>query len=158
MPRRPLSFDTFDQAIHEIERLQVCGYQKTGNWTLGQMCQHLALSMERPMEGITSRAPLPIRLLGPMMRKSFFRARSMRAGFRIPPPLRPEDAVDELREVYRLIAALRRIELFPGPFPRHPVLGKLSLTQWRDLQLIHTAHHLSFLIPKEDAVAANQAL
>lgn len=36
----------------------------------------------------------------------------------------------------------------PPCFP-HPLLGAMTKEQWNELALIHAAHHLSFLIPRE---------
>lgn len=153
MKRRILNFNTFDEAIAEIQRLAAGGYEKTGRWSLGQVCEHLTLSMDGFMEGKTFPVPVIIKLIGPMIKKIVFRSRRMRSGAKTPAVLQPHDGFDESSEVTRAIAALRRFAEFPGPFPRNPIFGTLTLQEWRDLQLIHAAHHLGHLIPAE-AVAA----
>ncbi len=36
-----------------------------------------------------------------------------------------------------------------GPTHNHPIFGKLDAKEWEELILIHSAHHLSFLVPRE---------
>jgi len=153
MQPRQLCFNTFDEAIAEIKRLAAGGYQKAGKWSLGQMCEHLAIDAERVMEGKTFRVPVLVGLVAPLFKKPFFRARRMRSGFRAPAVLLPQDGADETREIARAIEAWRKFSAFSGPFPRNPIFGVLTPHEWRDLQLIHAAHHLGHLIPNQ-AVAA----
>jgi hypothetical protein len=105
------------------------------------------------MEGKTFTVPLIAKLIGPLIKKGFFRSRKMRAGMTTATVLQPQNASDERREVDRTIAAMRRFADFQGPFPRNPIFGTLTLQEWRDLELIHAAHHLKHLIPNQ-AVAA----
>ena len=48
--RRALKFDSLDQVMPEVDRL-LQGHTLGGHWTLAQICQHLANSMRRTVEG-----------------------------------------------------------------------------------------------------------
>jgi hypothetical protein len=37
---------------------------------------------------------------------------------------------------------------FSGRFDEHPLLGRLSPSQWERFHCLHCAHHLSFAVPK----------
>jgi len=151
MKARKLNFNTFDEAIAEIEHLTACGYRKTGKWSLGQVCEHLALSLEQVMEGKTFHVPAIVRVISPLFKKRFFRGRQMPSGVKAPPVLQPHDGPDESRKISRAVGALRTFAAFAGPFPRNPIFGTLTPAEWRDLELIHAAHHQGHLIPTDAA-------
>ena len=61
----------------------------------------------------------------------------------IPPPGGDEAAaVEQLREVVAMFQA------HTGPYHPSPFFGALDRESCTQMQLVHCAHHLSFLIPK----------
>lgn len=60
--RRTLSFASLDEAVRDAEMLLAKGYDKAGQWSLGQCCGHLANWLSYPMDGFP-KAPPPIRLM-----------------------------------------------------------------------------------------------
>jgi hypothetical protein len=60
--RRSLSFDSLDAAVADAEKLLAGGYEKHGQWSLGQVCGHLANWLGYAMDGFP-KAPPPIRLM-----------------------------------------------------------------------------------------------
>ena len=101
MERRRISFDSVEGAAADIEQLRCDGYEKLGEWDLGQICEHLAILLKGSLEGFGSLMPWIVRA-----------------------------------------TVGRATEVHPSPF-----FGRLTPDQWRQLHLIHTAHHLSFLVP-----------
>ena len=137
MDRRVLVLSTYDELLAEIDRLHRQGYRRVGQWSLGQNCSHLSYYFRR--------------ILGRPMLKRFLTSQSMGKGggrtipASVPPPdTNDEDAVAEARTLISQLNNPTR-DLFPSP-----LFGKLTPDQWRQLHLIHAAHHLSFLIPNED--------
>jgi hypothetical protein len=59
-----------------------------------------------------------------------------------PPADVPEAAIDEF------IALARKFESYDGPFPIHPLFGRLTPEEWRQFNLLHAAHHLGHLVPR----------
>jgi hypothetical protein len=55
---------------------------------------------------------------------------------------------DEAAAVERFKQAIERLRAHPGELHPSPFFGYLTPQQWRDLHLIHCAHHLGFLLPK----------
>ncbi len=155
LQRRDLHFHSFDEVLAELEKLQTTGYTQTGKWSLGQICSHLNDWMTFPLDGFPSQI-LPIRVMLYLMKitmgKSQFRkilaSGSMKNGMPTMPetvhPPSPEDAtaMDQFRGT---LARMRdyRGEVFPSP-----LFGEMDLDSAKRLQLIHCAHHLSFLVPK----------
>src|SRR5438874_987908 len=58
--RRVLAFACLGEVMPDVERLLV-GHRTVGQWTLGQMCNHLATTIRLSMEGIPQKAPWLVR-------------------------------------------------------------------------------------------------
>ncbi len=152
--RRELRFETLDDAVRDAEHLLAVGYDKAGNWDLGQCCGHITEWMRFPMDGFP-RPPFVLRgvmfllrnTIGPGMLRKILADRSMPAGGAtlkgtIPPPGDDARAVEKLRET------VGRANAYTGDLKPSPLFGKMTRETWIGLNLIHTAHHLSFLVPK----------
>jgi hypothetical protein len=73
----------------------------------------------------------------------------MKAGIKVPNWWLPGPTHDEsaaVNQLRREISEFRALATTPYP---HPFFGPLTKQQWNDLVLIHAAHHLSFLVPKD---------
>jgi hypothetical protein len=149
MERRKIDFHDFGSVAADIDRLHKNGYDKVGQWELCQTCDHLATVMRMSMEGFPSRGPWYFRkILGPIFKGRFFRKRRMPEGFRAPGFLLPPVGSDEDATVQACKDLLKRVSAYAGEFDQHPFFGKITPEEWRQVHLIHSAHHLSFLIPK----------
>ena len=153
--RRSLRLDDFDAVLRDVETLRSAGYDRAGNWDLAQCCGHLAEWMRFPVEGFPP-PPAPIRLVLWVMKKTIAPSRlrqalesnSMAAGVptlreTVPPPAGDEAAAEET-----LRKAVARFEAHAGPYRPSPMFGAVDRDTAKRLQLVHCAHHLSFLIPK----------
>jgi hypothetical protein len=71
--RRTLRFTSLDQVVPDVERL-LAGHVTVGRWSLGQICNHLELTVRLSMDGWPERAPwLVRRVFGPVaLRLSFW--------------------------------------------------------------------------------------
>jgi hypothetical protein len=155
MRRRALQFEDLGQVTQEVERLRRDGYARAGRWDLGQVCEHLALALEAMMAGFPRRFPWWVRWLGgPVVRAWVFATGRFPAGLPMPAGVAPADAPDEDAAVRHWREALERFTRFDGPLAPHPAFGRLSRRQWERLTLIHSAHHLSFLLPRDGERAA----
>jgi hypothetical protein len=153
--RRELRFSTIQEVIAEIDRLEQNGYQSAGAWNLSQICEHLADWMGFPIDGFP-RAPWFVSMFLTMMRitqgKKLF-ARFI-AEQRMPPgqPTAPstQHLADEKKtseSVKRLKGAIDRLVNHRGQLHPSPLFGQLDHGKLIQLQLAHSAHHLSFLVP-----------
>jgi hypothetical protein len=153
--RRALNFVDLDEVVADAAMLHRGGYEKVGTWDLAQIAGHLAEWLRFPLEGFPE-APLPTRLMLGAMRRTVGRralrailaSRSMPGGR---PTLRetiPAPGGDEARAIERLREAVARFQAHEGPYHPSPLFGELDRVQATQLQLIHCAHHLSFLVPR----------
>lgn len=150
MARRTLSFQTWADAAADVRRLQQAGCEPQGEWTFGQICRHLAEILDASMHGFPE---IPdwqkYRELGPTMLLRVLQGKRMKTGFPLPEAQQPPSYAPADVWSNRLCDLLAQAEQFPGPPPPHPIFGPMSLDQWRQLQFIHLAHHLSFLFPRD---------
>lgn len=149
MPSRDLDFRTFAEAHAELDRLHRRGYEKLGNWDLAQICEHLAFFIDGTLDGHKIKVPWLFKVLfGRMVLKRILSQRRMKTGVFTPQKPLPEPGGDEGAAVDHLKDSLARLEKHQGEMFDSPFFGHLTPEQWRDLHLIHCAHHFGFLQPK----------
>lgn len=150
MQRRQLDLRSADDVLREIDRLQSAGYERMGNWSLTQICQHLDKTMTGGLEGFGFQLPWILRAtIGNFFVRRILKNRRM-GRFNAPKRVLPkvegpaEDAavIDKCRETIQRAAAAS------GPLPPYPLATKLSVEDWKQLQWIHASHHLGFLVPQ----------
>jgi hypothetical protein len=149
MEQRQLQFKDFAEVRAEVARLQHGGYQKLGQWDLAQVCDHLTYFIQGSLDGYTFRVPWLLKVLfGRFVLRRILRKRRMKVGIPTPQKPLPPAGGDEAAAVERLKQMLDRLEAHQGELHSSPFFGYLTPQQWRDLHLIHCAHHLGFLTPK----------
>jgi hypothetical protein len=153
--RRALNFRDLDEVVEDARRLHRHGYEKAGAWDLAQVSGHLADWMRFPLDGFP-RPPLPIRLMLGALRATVGRrtlreilaTRSMPGRRPTMPESVPAAGGDEAGAIERFGQVVERFKAHSGPFHPSPLFGVLNREQATQLQLIHCAHHLSFLVPR----------
>lgn len=148
--RRTLRFDTLEQALSEAESLTATAVTTSGNYSLGQILEHLARTIDVVNGDLQAPPiPLPLRLAGRLLRPMFLN-RPMRSGFKLPSkaqsvfwPDHETDAKASLEHYRRAITRLMQID----PLPKHPLLGEMDRRQHEQLQCRHAELHLSFVHP-----------
>jgi hypothetical protein len=145
--RREVSFTSLDQVMRDVDRL-LAGHTTVGNWSLGQICNHLAAAMKGSVEGFDVRVPWLFRtLFGPVLKRRILRTGRMPEGVKLPAKALPSPALDDRAEAEALRATIRLYSAYSGPMAAHPFFGPVPRAQWTRLHEIHCAHHLSFLLP-----------
>ena len=144
--RRAIQFETVDQITPEVERLKAA-HRLVGNWSLGQVCRHLEASFQGSIRGLDLRNH---RI------KRFFFAKRMLAqalrsgipeGYTVDPGIEPPSNVNENEAMDGLARAIERYRHHQGRLHPHPLFGRLSREMWDRVHCVHSAHHLSFVIP-----------
>jgi Protein of unknown function (DUF1569) len=149
--RRRLDFMTWPDVLADVEHLHRAHYDRLGNWDLSQTLEHLGVGLQTALRGTEHQGPWIIRkFIGPLILKRIVQQRRMRAGIKVPPWWLPGPSHDESAALGQFRADVTAFQqLSTRPFP-HPYFGPLTKKQWQDLALIHAAHHLSFLIPRDN--------
>jgi hypothetical protein len=147
--RRPLEFHDMHEVVADVQRLQDEGYDRAGNWTLSQVCDHLAIFFRGSLDGFSQKVPWLIRvLLGRMIFRWIMR-RGMGEGVKVPKGFLPGDPRSDSAAAEDLIQLVERFRNQVGEYQPSPLFGRLSRDEWTRLHLIHCAHHLSFLVPHD---------
>ncbi len=152
MQRRQLDLPDLDAAVAEARRLHNSGYDKAGQWDLGQVCKHCSLPMHECIDGPTFKPSVFLKLIVKLSgaKGKFFATRSIKPGLPAPAGFvfAPADAAGQAAAVEQLTEAASRFKQHTGSLHDHPLFGPLSRDQWHQFHTIHTAHHLGFLLPQ----------
>jgi hypothetical protein len=153
--RRVLTFTALDDAVRDAEHLLAVGYERSGNWDLAQCCHHLAAVMTYPIDGFPRmRFPLNVgtwllrRTIAPGWLNKVLRSGVWPAGTPTDERTVPRAGGDDAEAVACLRQAVARLLAHAGSFQPSPLFGMLDKETLVRLHRIHTAHHLSFLVPK----------
>lgn len=153
--RRPLTFDSLDAVVRDAERLLAGGYERAGTWDLAQVARHLAEWMRFPVEGFP-KMPAFIRPVFWLVRKTvgrkkllgYIATKSFPAGKPTMPETVPPPGGDPTEAVAALKASVERLKAHTGPIVPSPLFGEMTKDECVQMQLVHAAHHLSFLVPR----------
>ncbi len=147
--RRTLKFQTLDDLLTDAQHLHALDAVAVGGWTPGQIVGHVTAVIEASVKGFPFRLPLPMRILGRVIRKRAI-AKGLPSGIKIPgkareafvPPtdLTFEDAVAQLAAAVEM--AKQRKMTMPSP-----IFGKLTHEQWVQVHCRHAELHFSFMKP-----------
>lgn len=117
-----------------------------GRWTLAQLCDHLAKTMNGSLPSGDLGPPAFPRWVQKLVRVAVFWTGRMPAGVRAPPPFQPEDDLTTQEAIERVAEAVHRFETLPeserGDMTDSPAFGPMSYDDWARLHLIHARHHL----------------
>jgi hypothetical protein len=144
--RREVHYQSVSELLADAERLAQGPVQSLGNWTPAQVFQHLAVSLNGSIDGMSFKLPAPARWVMSLLMKRKFLTVAVPAGFRTPDeyvasadtPL--DDALASLRN------AIQRQQTEPKR-ALHPGFGNLSREEWEQFHLRHAELHMSFLQP-----------
>lgn len=147
--RRVLRFQTLEEMLADAEQQATTPVRLLGNWSLGQIYDHLAQWLEFTLDGFPITIPWYLRwAVWPF--KGWMLRSAMPAGFvwgaRDAKLVTPQRAVSTDEGLAHLRRAVARWRAEPQRHPS-PLLGKLTETQWEQFQLRHGEHHLSFVVP-----------
>ena len=148
--RRTLRFETIDDAIADAEKVaaadQAGKAHTLGNWTLGQIFNHLATWADYAYTGAPMQAPWFVRIIAKTFKKRFL-TKSMPAGGRIPrvpggtygtEDVPTSEALDHFRKAFSRLKA-------EAPTAPSPAFGPLTHDEAIALNLRHAELHLSFI-------------
>lgn len=146
--RRALHFDTLDDILADVEKLNQGDVKAIGNWAPGQILRHLVIVMTGSLDGFHNRPSWFIRVVGKLVKRRML-TKPMSAGFTLPrpaleelgpPPTEWAEGVAMFREVVRRLKT--ESNRAPSPF-----LGRMTREEWNQLHCRHAELHLSFLKP-----------
>lgn len=81
--RRSLNFQSYEDLLHDAQTIVATPHKTLGNWTTGQILQHLALTLNGSIEGMKLEFPWLMRRMSRIFKKQVLRMK-MPAGFKLP--------------------------------------------------------------------------
>lgn len=152
--RRRLTFDRLDQVMPEVDRL-LEGHVTVGQWSLGQICNHLATTLIHSIDGFPRRLPWVVRrVVGPRIFARLDRTGRMPDGIPRPAAELPKVGLDARAEAEALRSAIAFFVAHQGPVAEHPAFGRMDRARWTRVHCLHCAHHLGFAVPTATGPAA----
>ena len=144
--RRTLGYKSFDELLADADRLGCNSAKTLGNWSAGQIFQHLANVFNGSIDGFPQAFPWLMRAIARIFKKKLING-SMPAGVTMPLKLAkavmPEPTPIEVG-LANLHAAVARLKQDPHR-AEHPVFGKITSEEWDTIHLKHASLHMSFL-------------
>lgn len=146
--RRALHFKTVDDILRDAEEITSGEVRHLGNWTPGKIFKHIAITMDNSVDGVDFKAPLLIRIVARLMKKSFLN-NTMKSGFQMPEKMKPHFSPPDDVSIEEGLTALREsIERYKSAtdLQPSPVLGNLTRDEYDKLHMRHAEMHLSFIV------------
>ena len=163
MDVRELRMDSYlQQTFDEIQRAtagisaEQLAWHPEGKWSPAEILEHLTLAFSRTAQGMeralnNDANPAPQRTM--KQKVSVFVVTALGylpEGRKAPKGTVPAgtNAADPVGEIIRQLTAmdvaLTKVEQKKGAhtFLEHPILGPLTIRQWRKFHLVHTKHHM----------------
>ena len=145
--RRQLRFESYDQMLADVHAMHARPTRHLGNWSLGQICEHLAKAIDYAVDGAPFQVPWVFRTVGPWIKKRIIE-RPMKPGFRLPKSAAeylPQET-DAAAGIARLEQAIERYRRAPE-LKRHVFFGVMTREEYDQLNFRHAEMHLSFVVP-----------
>jgi hypothetical protein len=141
-----LSYKNFDEIMPDVERL-LKGNTTVGQWSLAEICNHLATVMRRVADAPASTPIDPSKWVSEEQKRRVFDSGMLPEGLPSTQENLPANVGSTADEAERLRKTIAHYKASSGPVIAHRLFGPLSKPEWDRLQLIHFAHHLSFAVP-----------
>ncbi|MCX7420982.1 MAG: DUF1569 domain-containing protein [Planctomycetia bacterium] len=152
--RRSVRYSTLSDIIQDAEQL-LSSHHTVGHWTFGQICQHLAKTMNCAFDGFGFQAPWFARWIIAAFVKNSLLIKPMRSGFQLPErgkAILPDDNISNEEGLRQMSLAIERFS-HEVPTAPHPFLGKMASEEIVQLQLRHAEMHMSFIVPNSNGQA-----
>ncbi len=155
--RRELELKNLIEAVEECRALYESGYEATGKWSLGQMCNHIRLTIESNMSGYPKWMTILGYPLRPVLRRfalpRLIAGRSIN-GVRTAGMYVPSSGLEDAIELDKFEQCVEQFLNSTGALHPHPGFGKMSREEFNCFHAAHAAHHLSFLHRLDNQSAA----
>lgn len=152
--RRKVCHKQLPDALAECQSLLESGYTMHGNWTLGQICRHIRLTIESNINGYPKWMTVlgyPLRWVLRTVGLPKLLAGKSPKGLPTAPMFVPPESVDDTEEVDALEACIETFLGFDGKPHPHPGFGAMSHEEFEAFHAAHLSHHLGFLVASTEA-------
>lgn len=148
--RRTVRYSTLDEFLTDAEEIISRPHRTVGEWTTGQILEHLARTMNASIDGFGVKAPWLIRVtIGAYLKNSAL-IRPMKPGVKLPKKAARFIPAPDVNEEEALAACRSAVDRFDNedPVAPHPMFGAMAREEWIQLHLRHSEMHMSFIVPE----------
>jgi len=143
--RRKVRYESYDDLLDDARRHAQGDVRTLGNWSPGQIYDHLARSFDASIDGVDFSLPAPVKWMMSLLMKRKFLTQSLPAGYKSTEKFIPPDATPAEEGLAALERAIERQKQEPNRAP-HPAFGNIGREGWNQFNLRHAEMHMSFLI------------
>lgn len=147
--RRLVRYDSLADLLDDAKRLSQVEVRSLGNWSPGQVYEHLARSLDASIDGMDFSLPAPARWLMTLLMKKKFLKEKLPPGFKSSAAFVPSETTTEAGLVSLERAVLRQQQ--ESSRAPHPAFGRIGRDGWTEFHLRHAEMHMSFLHDGEGA-------
>ncbi len=148
--RRKVRYESLDELLADAQRFSGGGIRTLGNWSQGQIFEHIARALESSIDGAGFSFPAPFRWLMTLLMKRKFLKQTLPAGFKSTSQFVPgETSVEEGLVSLEKAIARQKQESRRAP---HPAFGNIGQEGWNDFNLRHAEMHMSFLVDGDSTI------
>ena len=146
--RREVHYDSLDDILADAKRLAEMDVRTDGNWSQGQIYDHLAKNFNGSVDGMGFAMPGPMRFLMSFLMKKRFLTKGIPPGFKTNSKMEPPDVStsDGLESLGKSIERLKQEETRA----MHPIFGNIERKEWDEFHARHAEMHMSFIHEKND--------
>lgn len=144
--RRQVRYASLDDLLQDAQQLAELETRVLGNWSQGQIYEHLARALDGSIDGAGFAIPTPVRWLMTLLMKRKFLKVAIPVGFKAPNHMVPDETSTEAGLAALQTAIARQKQ--ESERAMHPGFGNLSREEWNDFHLRHAEMHMSFLVEK----------
>ncbi len=141
--RRTLRYQSLDELWGDAQRLAENNAPTMGNWSQGQIYEHLARAFNISIDGVKP-FPAPMRLILNLVFKKRFLNKGLPAGFPAPADFVADDTTSTQSGLESLRLAIQRQNHVTERAP-HPGFGTFTAIEWEQFHLRHAEMHMSFI-------------
>ena len=148
LARRHVHYDSLAELLDDARRINSSDTTTVGEWSQGQIFQHLGVTVDSSVNGFGFSAPWPMRFMLITFMKKKFLTKPLPAGFKVPAKLRkaiPADATTTDEGLKLLEDAIQQFDAADS-FAPHPFLNQLTRDEWIAFHLRHAELNMSFIV------------
>lgn len=142
--RREVRYGSFDELLSDAEQLSYVEVRLLGNWSQGQIYEHLARSMNAAIDGFDMSLPLPVRWVMKLLFKNRFLNGQIPPGFATSKSMTADAAISLEEGLASLRRAVERQNSETHRAP-HPGFGNITREESDQFHLRHAEMHMSFI-------------
>lgn len=142
--RREVRYENYEQLVADARAHSGPEVKPLGNWSPGQIFEHIARTLDMSIDGADFALPAPVRWAMSLLMKRKFLYGQLPAGFKSTDAFVADDGITAEAGLASLERAMARQQQ-ESQRAMHPGFGQITRAEWDAFHLRHAELHMSFL-------------